>query len=330
MTDQTTAPTGTGETTAATETAPATTETTSTILSAGDTGAGDAAKAAGVEQGKADAGISDAAKGVWPPDWRARMAGDDKKALGQLERYGSPQDVYKKARELEAKLSSGEYERKLPKDATEEQVKAWRAERGIPESPDGYKIELPNGVVLGESDKPLIESFTKSAHAKNWSNQQVNEALAWYTEQQDQAAAAQAEQDREFQNQSRAVLVEELGADYKRTVTSVNNMLATWPKDVAESVLTARGPDGRLLGDNPAFIKQLASVARELNPAATLLPAGGSDGIKGIADRIADIEKMMGDRSSDYWRGPKSDAIQAEYRDLIDAREKMNARGQAA
>src|SRR5260221_502615 len=37
-------------------------------------------------------------KGYWPDNWQARLAGDDEKALKQLGRYGSPEDIWKKAR----------------------------------------------------------------------------------------------------------------------------------------------------------------------------------------------------------------------------------------
>jgi hypothetical protein len=31
---------------------------------------------------------------------------------------------------------------------------------------------------------------------------------------------------------------------------------------------------------------------------------------------------MMGDRSSDYWRGPQAEPMQQEYRDLVEARDR--------
>jgi hypothetical protein len=35
---------------------------------------------------------------------------------------------------------------------------------------------------------------------------------------------------------------------------------------------------------------------------------------------------MMGDAKSSYWRGPQADALQAEFRQLVDAREKLKSR----
>ena len=45
-----------------------------------------------------------------------------------------------------------------------------------------------------------------------------------------------------------------------------------------------------------------------------------------MSDEIASIEKLMGDRSSDYWRGPKANDIQQRYRDLVEARDKTTGR----
>ncbi len=48
--------------------------------------------------------------------------------------------------------------------------------------------------------------------------------------------------------------------------------------------------------------------------AGTPAPAGPSANDR----RIAEIEGLMSDTYSEYWRGPKADILQREYRDLID------------
>jgi hypothetical protein len=47
-------------------------------------------------------------------------------------------------------------------------------------TPKDYTIELPDGVVLGEADREVVDAFTGAVHEKNWDNAKVNEALAWY------------------------------------------------------------------------------------------------------------------------------------------------------
>lgn len=227
----------------------------------------------------------------WPADWREKLAGDDQRALAQLKRHGSPADLWKKARSLEQKLSSGEYRRELAKDATPDELAAWRRQRGIPDAPEGYRIELPDGLVLGEADKLVVDAFTQAVHGKNWDNAKVNEALGWYYAEQERQLAARAEADGAFKQQAESELREEFGADYAPNLNAVKNLLASLPQGAAENFLAGRMADGRRIGDSPGIVRWLAQLAREVNPVATLVPAGGGGGRSG-AGRIAEIEKL--------------------------------------
>lgn len=246
-----------------------------------------------------------------------------------LERLGSPDDLWKQNKSLRQKLSSGEYVRKLAPDATPEQIREWRTENQLPENAEGYLagLKLPNGMVLGEADKPIAQSFAENLGVKkNWSQDQVNDAVTWYYEEQDRQAAAREEADGSFKQQSEDALRSEWGNDYRRNVTAVNNMFAGWPKGLAASLLAARDENGRKLGDNPAFVKQLFSIANDLDPAATLVPANAGQSGQAVETRMAELKKMMGDRKSAYWKGPQSAALQEEYRKLVDASARMKAR----
>jgi hypothetical protein len=274
----------------------------------------------------------------WPTDWREKIAAGDAKELEQLKRHGSPLDLWKKARSLEQKLSSGEYKRELPKDATPEDVAAWRAERGIPDKPDGYleKLALPDGMVLGEADKPIVASFAEAALDGNMDAGQLSKLVAQYYKMQDQIASQRSQADAEFRQRNEDHMRAELGPDFRPTLGAVNNFLASLPsqfhiqengKTVTGGMLAAaRLPDGTRLGDNAAWLGWLAERSREANPYATLMPAGMGDQGKGVNDEIASIEKLMGDRSSDYWRGPTAEPMQQRYRDLVEARERMKSR----
>lgn len=298
------------------------------IIGGGDTAdkgaaaTGDAAKGADAGSAKDGGDAGEIAA------WRTAMAGDDKAALKQLERYNSPADVWKKAKALEAKLSSGEFKRALADDATEEEKATWRKENGIPDKPEGYveKITLPKGLVLGEADKPLATEFAAAAAEANMTPAQYSRMVAQYYTLQDKAKAAQEEADASFHDEATEKLRETWGADYKRNVNAVNNLVAAMPTGLGDRLLAGRTADGRKIGNDPEMIAWLSSMARELNPAATLVPAGTSDVGKSVASRIADIETMMKDRQGEYYRGPKADALQAEYRELVTARDTMKAR----
>src|SRR5260221_8933915 len=68
--------------------------------------------------------------GYWPADWRKNIAGEDEKEIAQIGRYASPADIWKKARALEQRMSSGELRPVLMKDAKPEELTAYRKAHG--------------------------------------------------------------------------------------------------------------------------------------------------------------------------------------------------------
>jgi hypothetical protein len=259
-------------------------------------------------------------------NWRDKFAGDDPKFRERLNRFADESAFVKSYRAMEQKFSSGEYKRQIGADAKPEEIAAWRKEMGIPDKPEGYveKLTLPNGVVIGEADKPVVAAFADAALAANIPPAQFNALVAKHYEILDQQKAAQDDQDAQF----KATAEDELrnawqGADYRRNLTAVNNLLSQWPEELRHGILAARTPDGKKLGDMPAFIKQLAHLSMDLNPAATLVPSSGSDPAKGVEDRIAEIEKYMGTNRAEYFKDQK---MQTELVQLYEAREKIKAR----
>lgn len=262
-------------------------------------------------------------------DWRAKLAGDDKDLLKTLARYTDEAAFGKAHRALLVKMSSGELKKALPEGATPEETAAWRKENGLPDKPEAYveKLELPKGMVIGEADKPIVAEFAKAALNGNVEQKQFNGMVAKYYEILDAQKAKQEDDDAAFRQASEDDLRKDwTGPDYRRNLAAIQNLMGSWPEGLATRVLAGRTPDGRKLGDDPAFVRQLAALARELNPAATLLPAGTGDTAKGLADRINELKGMMGDQQSAYWKGPTANALQQEYRDLIDAQNQTKAR----
>lgn len=263
-----------------------------------------------------------AAPADWPEDWRAKFAGDDEKALKKLERYKSPKDIFAAYRALESKMSSGEVKQVLGKDATPEQIAEYRKANGIPEKADGYLESLPNGLVIGEDDKPLVQSFLDKVHGKNASPEIVSEALAWYYDAQEQMSAAQVEADKKAQAAAADELRAEWGNEYRANFNSAMNFLETAPEGVKEEILKGRGASGVALGDNPAVLKWLVHLANEANPAGFIAPASGQSQLGGIEEQIAEIQQLMRDDPKKYYAGDYN----KKYEKLIAAREKMNSR----
>jgi hypothetical protein len=264
-------------------------------------------------------------------DWRARMAGDDAAFLKRLARFPDEATFAKSFRSLEQKLSSGEYIKPLPENATPEEKATWRKEHGLPEKADEYveKLALPNGLVIGEAEKPVVAELAAVAHESNLDPKAFNGLVAKYYELQDKQRQAQEDADVAFKIESEDALRKDWqGPDFRRNLTAVNNLISTWPEGLAQAVLGGRDPNGRKLGDNPAFIRQMAALALELNPAATLVPAGTTDAGKSVDSRLEEIRSLRRNDPDKYNADAKK--YEAEEIELIDAQLKMQKRGRAA
>ena len=233
-------------------------------------------------------------------------------------------------RGLQLQISAGELRAPLKPpaaDATPEQVAAWRKEQGLPEKPGDYiaGLKLANGVVPGEADKPLLDAVADMAHKGNYDQKTVNDFVGKYYELQDQLTAQRAEADQDLRIASEQALIQQMGPDFKRNMNALQSFWREQPDGMVGLVLGARTPDGRVIGDLPEVTSWLVNLSRELNPAAAVLPAGTDGTPASIATRKAEIESKMyvdGKPNPQYFSGP----MEKEYRDLIDAEERMKAR----
>jgi hypothetical protein len=266
-------------------------------------------------------------KPSWGDDWRERLAGNDQDFLKTLKRYTSPETYAKAGYQAQQKIRSGEYKRGLNPEASAEDVAAWRKEVGIPDTPDGYKIEPPKGVVFGETDKPMLSSFAQHAHANNWDQKTLNDAINWYGAHQEQQLAERVAQDDRFALESEDTLRSMWpGEDFHRNRNAYKGLVQQLPKEFQDLFATGRTADGRVMGDHPTIVATFAQLARELNPAASVVPAGVQDAPKAIDTELSQLRTMMRDPSGPYHRGPEAAKNQARYRELLSAQEKMKGR----
>lgn len=257
--------------------------------------------------------------GGWPDDWRQQYAGEDKKKLQRLERYTSPKAALDALFSAQAKIASGDLKAPLAPDATPEEKAAWRAENGIPDDPNKYDLTLPNGMVIGENDKVLVDDFLKIAHEGNWKQDDVKRALGWFFSKQEEAKAQQQEADMQRRLSTEDELRAEFGGDYRRNIKVALSLLESAPEGIKDNMLGGRLADGTLIGDNPAVIKWLAALGREVNPISTVVPGSGTNAVQAVETELAGLRKLMGDHKSEYWRGANAEKLQARYRDLTSA-----------
>lgn len=261
-------------------------------------------------------------KGDWPEDWRQKYAGEDSKILKRLERYASPKAAIDALFAAQARINAGDLKAALRPDATPEELSAWRQDNGIPEKAENYQLDLPNGIVVGEADRPIVDEFLKEAHATNMHPKQVNQALGWYLGKQEALMAEQAARDEEHRMLAEDDLRAEYGGEYRTTVKQAYSLLEEAPEGLKDKILNGRTEDGTRMADDPSLIRWLVSLRRELNPVGTLVPGSGTNAVQAAEAEKAGLEKMMGDRTSDYWKGPNSAKNQARYREIISALQK--------
>lgn len=289
--------------------------------------AGDKPLAAG--GGKTDDKVETPAN--WPSNWREIMAGGNDKFLATLNRFDSPANVFKSWANMRQQRDTGEVVRAKPEGdpndpVFQREMNEWRAQAGIPEKPEGYLDKVPDGLVFGENDKPLLDGFLKDMHAKDVPPAYVHEALRWYKANEERIVNDRAEADRQHRAVAEDNLRAEWGPEYRPIMNGVHALISTYgSQDLAEELYSARLADGTPLGDHPSFLKFMAALNREINPTGTVAPAGKTQA-QALDDRIGELKKMMSDKNSDYWKGPNRDALQAEYRGLIEQRDRRNQR----
>jgi hypothetical protein len=259
-------------------------------------------------------------------DWasmRAKLAGEDTKVLKRLERYGTLQEAIKAGVEAQNKI--GSMSARPGKDASPEEIAAYRELNGIPESADKYEFNLPDGIVLGEADKPYVDAFTKVAHEENLTPAQVNKLAAAHLEMREKDIQARAIADHESHVNADAALKspEVWGSEVQLNLNLINGMLDGAPQGVKEQLFGARMADGSPLGNHVPTLQWLATMARELNPMATVVPGSGANAQQAMESEISKLEGWMADGSSEYWKGPNSEKNQSRYRDLVEARARV-------
>jgi hypothetical protein len=258
----------------------------------------------------------------WSDDWRSELAGDDDKLLKRLERMQSPADLAKTIREQDKLIRSGQFSKPLAKDATPEQVNEWRKENGIPEAPEGYDIAMPDGLVFGDAEKPAVDAYLKAMHGTNATPTQVKAGLEAFARFREEEVQQIQELDATERSATEELLREEWGGNFKQEKARIEALFANAPSGVRDLVLNARAGKSGLM-NKPEVVQWLAGLAREVNPTATIVPAGGNkEGA--IADELKQIKAMRfnadGTENKAYW-DPK---VQQRERDLLVAQSKAS------
>lgn len=271
----------------------------------------------------------------WPDDWRARMLGnttdyesedDFNKELKRLEeRFKSPQDVWKFAREAEKFAKSRQPEPQKPgPDATQEDIDKYRSEKGLPNSPQDYNFEFDDGFVFGEDVQEDVDAIKELAHQNNWDTDTAKTVARAFADNETGKMQAAREANETLRVETISALKQEWGGEFEGNINAVKAAFTNAPQDLMARFLQAKDPDtGLSIGNDPDTVRWLVDVAKTINPTATLVPSGKNDSAS-INDEISKIESMMWSQDkAERQKYRSDDAMQKRYRELLMAKKNM-------
>lgn len=262
----------------------------------------------------------------WPTDWRekaAKAVGDDPKFLDKLKTMGSPADLAKSYRELEKWKDSSKRIPELPDKPNDAQLAEYRKAVGVPDTPDKYNFDLGNGFIWADGDKAMLEDFGKFAHDTHMPERYARTAVSWQALHNRKVAEEYATKDKAFLNESMHDLMKEWGPDYEANANAAGLFLGRIPETVRRDVLFGRTTDGKVFANHPDILRWALQMEKTLNPAATLLPAGGGDPGKTLENEWDGAMETRRTDPDKYW----SDPFQKKVKKLAEAKAAMESRG---
>ncbi|HEX5461889.1 MAG TPA: hypothetical protein VFX20_18135 [Steroidobacteraceae bacterium] len=266
----------------------------------------------------------------WTGNWREAWASGDDKKLNWAKRYASPQAMIDAAWSAQERISKGELAQPLPENPSTEQLIAYRKSHGIPEKPEGYLEALPKELHLEAEDRAIIAPYLPIMHELNLGPKAAARLIQFRQAEVERQINERTAADTALRTKTEDAMRQEWGGEYRANVNHITSFLQSrLGEEGFHDIMNARTPSGDPLLGSPGVLRAFAQLAVEHGGGnvTITLPDGGLADAKGVATRMAEIVKLMANPSSEYWRGPKANAIQAEYRKLVDFEEQNKRRG---
>lgn len=292
-----------------------------------------------------------------PDDWKtdavAYAAGDEdhkdyeknvERLNKRMVRFPNPGEILKSFINVETAFKKGKDPDPFPEEGTDEQKGVWRKSNDVPEAPlKSEDLKFDSGLVIGEGQVDGINDYLDRAFAKNHSKTRIKEDIELYYEVQDNMIKERHVQDEEDKINSTEELKQTVGNDIGPTVRAAVSLFKGFskadgeyidaPKGLYDQILGARLANGIALGNDADILRYLSQVALELDPGITTSPGMGASSLGNVVTEMAEIEKLMKDKKSEYYSGPKTPdgnktVMEARYLELVEAKMKMEKRSE--
>jgi hypothetical protein len=232
------------------------------------------------------------------PAWIAQCS-DDLKGNEALTSYKTISDLAKdtlslkeKATALEGKIAT-DYIPKLAENATDEQKQAYRAAMGVPEKPEEYEVELPEG-----SSPDLANWFKGVAHAIGMPKEQAKAISKEWNGFVAKAGEVQKQAEQKALSDGLAEIKTEWGMGYNVNAEKVKAAFTHF-KDVPGlmDLMTVKvgGTDEApvLFGNHPAAMRVFLEIGKKIVPDSSV-PGAGSGDNRTIDEKAKDFYKNPG------------------------------------
>ena len=219
------------------------------------------------------------------PDWRASLPEPlrAEKSLETFKDVGALAQSY-----VETKRLVGQRAGVPGPNAKPEEVAAYRAALGIPDSPAGYTISRPE-IALQSWDAAAEQDFLATAHRAGMPPGHVQEILNWYGKYEAgrlRAAQAQAEQ-------TMTALRQEYGPNYDANLGRANRVVQEFGGEELVSYLAKTG-----LGRHPAMVKTFVKLAQAMVESGAMETSGDSG--TSVEEAKAELAAIYADKQHPY------------------------------
>jgi hypothetical protein len=228
------------------------------------------------------------APGPAPTDWRAGITNPDARKMA--DDSTDINHLAERALTMRQKLANAI----IPpgKDAKPEEIAAYRQKIGVPETPDGYTWQDPEGYTPTETDKAMRGTMAKAFHDANISAEAAKALTATYREMITAQAQAIKDADAKYAQESDAALKTEWGADYEKNKTYAGRAAKEIFGDQFDDARNIEDKNGKFVLDNPIMLKALAKIGREMGEDRLGSVISDSDR-SSINDQITSLRKQQ-------------------------------------
>ncbi len=249
-----------------------------------------------------DQGAFLAAAGIEAPkgesDWRDGLASDAAKEYA--ERFTDVSKLVDGAIDMRKQLSTAIV---LPgKDATPEELVAYRKQIGVPKTPEGYKFSVLKGEEPTDTDKAFQASLAKTFHAADITSDQAKLLNTSWNELVEATRDSQIVADKQFADAAETALRKAWpGEEYAKNKGHAERASAWAFGDQMEEVRHLETKDGNFIMDHPVMLRAWAAIGREMQEGG-LVPPMDADATEQAQDQINElrgrIEKAQSEGNS--------------------------------